>query len=73
MIKFLLTLLAVVEKVLNFLDQRHWKLQGKQEAIKEANDAINRQIELGEAASSVPDAARDERLRSRFDRSRSAE
>lgn len=71
MIKFLAALLAMIEKVFSFLDQQHWKQQGRQEAIKEANDAINRQIELGEAASSVPDAARDERLRSRFDRSRS--
>ena len=73
MIKFLTALLAMIEKVFSFLDQQHWKQQGRQEAIKEASDAINRQIELGEAASSVPDAARDERLRSRFDRSRSAE
>lgn len=73
MIKFLTALLAMIEKVFSFLDQQHWKQQGRQEAIKEANDAINRQIELGEAASSVPDAARDERLRNRFDRSRSTE
>ena len=73
MIKFLTALLALLDKVFAFFDQQHWKLQGRQEAIKEANDAINRQIELGEAASSIPDAARDERLRSRFDRSRSAE
>jgi hypothetical protein len=39
-------------------------------AIKEANDEINRQIELGAAAISAPDPERDERLRDRFDRSR---
>ncbi len=70
MIKFLTALLAVIEKVFSFLDQQHWKRQGRQETIKEANDAINRQIELGEAAVSVPDPERDERLRNRFDRSR---
>ena len=70
MIKFLTALLTVIEKVFGFLDQQHWKRQGRQETIKEANDAINRQIELGEAAVNVPDPERDERLRNRFDRSR---
>lgn len=71
MIKFLTALLAVIEKVFAFLDQQHWKQQGRQETIKEMNDELNRQIELGEAATSIPDPERDERLRSRFDRSRS--
>ena len=70
MIKFLAALLDMIEKVFSFLDQQHWKQQGRQEAIKEANDAINRQIELGEAAVNTPDPERDERLRNRFDRSR---
>jgi len=43
---------------------------GRQETIKDMNDAISRQIELGEAATSIPDPDRDERLRDRFDRSR---
>jgi hypothetical protein len=45
--------------------------QGRQQAIKEANDELNRQVELGEAALAVPNPERDERLRNRFDRSRS--
>lgn len=73
MIKFLTALLGVIQKIFDFLDQRHWKQQGRQEAIKDANDAINRQIELGEAANAIPDPERDERLRSRFDRSRSGQ
>lgn len=73
MINFLTALLGVIKKVFDFLDQRHWKRQGRQEAIKDMNDAINRQIELGEAAVSVPDPERDERLRNRFDRSRSSQ
>jgi hypothetical protein len=47
-----------------------WKQQGRQETIKETNDAINEQIALGEAAISIPDPERTERLRDRFDRSR---
>ena len=70
MIKFLTTLLALLDKVFAFFDQQHWKQQGRQETIKEMNDAINHQIELGEAAVNVPDPKRDERLRNRFDRSR---
>lgn len=73
MIKFLTALLALLDKVFAFFDQQHWKQQGRQETIKEMNDAINRQIELGEAAINTPDPERDERLRNRFDRSRSGQ
>ncbi len=68
--KFLTALLGIINKLLGLWDENRWKRQGRQETIKEANDAINRQIELGEAAISVPDPERDERLRDRFDRSR---
>ncbi len=70
MIRLLTVILAAIEKVFAFLDQRHWKQYGRQETIKDMNDVINRQIELGEAATSIPDPDRDERLRDRFDRSR---
>jgi len=72
-IKFLTVLLAAIDKIFAFFDQQHWKQQGRQEAIKEMNDAINRQIKLGEASVSIPDPERDERLRNRFDRSRSSQ
>ena len=68
--KFLTLLLGVLDKLLGAWAEHRWKQQGRQEAIKEANDAINRQIELGESAIAVPDFERDERLRDRFDRSR---
>jgi len=71
MMKFLATLLAVINRLLGVWEEQRWKRQGRQEAIKEQEDAIERQIELGEAAVSVPDPERDERLRSRFDRSSS--
>lgn len=73
MIKFLTILFSVFDKLFGAWQEQKWKQQGRQETIKEANDAINRQIELGEAAISVPDPERDERLRSRFDRSRAGE
>jgi hypothetical protein len=68
--KFLMTLLGILNKVLGLWNEYRWKRQGRQETIKEMNDAINEQIELGAAAISVPDPERDERLRDRFDRSR---
>ena len=69
--KFLTLLLGILDKLLGAWAESRWKQQGRQEAIKEANDVINRQIELGEAAIIIPDSERDERLRNRFDRSRS--
>jgi hypothetical protein len=69
--KFLTLLLGILDKLLGAWAESRWKQQGRQETIKEANDVINRQIELGEAATIIPDPERDERLRNRFDRSRS--
>lgn len=68
--KFLTALLGILDKLLGAWAEYRWKRQGRQENIKEANDAINRQIELGAAAIIIPDPERDERLRDRFDRSR---
>jgi hypothetical protein len=68
--KFLPSLLALIERVFAHFDQERWKQQGRQEAIKEAADVVEHQIKLGEAAIAVPDPTRDERLRNRFDRSR---
>jgi hypothetical protein len=68
--KFMSSLLALIERVFAHFDQERWKQQGRQEAIREAADVVERQIELGEAAVAVPDPTRDERMRNRFDRSR---
>ena len=68
--KLLTALLGIINKLLGAWGEYRWKRQGRQETIKEMNDAINEQIELGAAAISTPDPERDERLRDRFDRSR---
>ena len=68
--KFLTLLLGIIDKLLGAWAEHRWKQQGRQETIKETNEAINEQIALGEAAIAVPDPERDERLRNRFDRSR---
>jgi len=65
-----MTLLGVLNKVLGLWNEHRWKRQGRQETIKEMNDAINEQIDLGAAAINIHDPERDERLRDRFDRSR---
>ena len=70
MIKFLAALLGVVNKLLGVWAEHRWKRQGRQETIKEMNEVINEQIALGEAAIVIPDPERTERLRNRFDRSR---
>jgi hypothetical protein len=70
MIKLLSSLLSLLDRLWAAWNENKLRQQGRQEAIKEANDEINRQIELGEAAIAVPDPERDERLRDRFDRSR---
>jgi len=70
MIKLLSSLLSLLDRLWGAWSDNKLRQQGRQMAIKEANDVINRQIELGEAAISVPDPERDERLRDRFDRSR---
>ena len=73
MIKFLSSLLSLIDRAFAYFDQERWKQQGRQEATKEAADVVKDQIELANAAVAVPDAARDERLRNRFDRSRARE
>ena len=70
MIKLLSSLLSLLDRLWASWSENKLRQQGRQMAIKEANDVINRQIELGEAAISIPDPERDERLRDRFDRSR---
>ena len=70
MIKLLSSLLSLLDRLWAAWFENKLRQQGRQEAIKEANDEINRQIELGEAAVAVPDPDRDERLRNRFDRAR---
>jgi hypothetical protein len=68
--KFLTALLGIINKLLGLWNENRWKQKGRQETIKEINDAINQQIVLGEAAINIPDPVRTERLRNRFDRSR---
>lgn len=70
MMKLLTLLLSLADRFWSAWTENKLRQQGRQETIKEINDAINRQIAMGEAANNIPDVDRDERLRNRFDRSR---
>lgn len=70
MIRLLTALFAFLDKLLGMFRDSKLEEQGRQQNVRETNDELNRQIELGEAALAVPDPDRDERLRNRFDRSR---
>lgn len=69
MFKFLTALFGIINKLLGAWTENRLKERGRQESIKEFNDALNREIEQAEIAVSVDDPERDERLRNRFDRS----
>jgi hypothetical protein len=73
MIKLLSSLLSLLDRLWAAWNDNKLRQQGRQEAIEEANDEVNRQVELAEAAVAVPDPERDERLRDRFDRGRAVE
>lgn len=70
MIKLLSSLLSLLDRLWAAWSENKLRQQGRQETVKEMNDAINEQIALGEAAVTIPDPVRNERLRDRFDRSR---
>ena len=70
MIKLLSSLLSLLDRLWAAWSENKLRQQGRAATVKEMNDEINRQIELGEAAVAIPDPERDERLRDRFDRSR---
>jgi hypothetical protein len=65
--KFLTLLLSLLERFFTALDQKKLRDEGRQQTIKEMNDALNEAFEAAEVAVSTPDPERDERLRSRFD------
>jgi hypothetical protein len=70
MIKLLSSLLSLLDRLWAAWSDSKLRQQGRADTVKEMNDEINRQIELGEASTNVSDPERDERLRDRFDRSR---
>ena len=68
--KFLTLLLSLFDRLWTAWNESKLRQQERAKTIKEMNDAINRQIALGEASIVTPDPERTERLRDRFDSSR---
>lgn len=72
MLKFLSALLTLFNRLLAAWDAKNLREQGRLEAEKEAAHEVQRQVELAEHAVDAVDPERTERLRNRFDRSRSS-
>lgn len=73
MIKFLSSLLSLLDRLWGAWEESQLRQQGRQEAVKEAADAVQEQVELAKDAVAVLDPERDERLRDRFDRARAGQ
>lgn len=67
MIKFLSSLLSLLDRLWAAWEQSKWHQQGRQQAQKEAADEVQRQLDLAEAAARLDDPVRNQRLRNRFD------
>lgn len=67
MIKFLTTLLSLLDRLWAAWNDNNLRQQGRQAAQKEAADEVQRQLDLAEHAARLDDPERNERLRNRFD------
>jgi cytochrome c biogenesis protein ResB len=66
-IKFLSSLLSLLDRLWAAWEQSKWQQQGRQQAQKDAADEVQRQLDLAEAAARLDDLERNKRLRARFD------
>lgn len=71
MIRLITLILSIIDQIFRSKERSEAITLGKVESIKEVNDAINANVAAADAAVSNLDAARLDRMRSRFDRSRS--
>ena len=73
MIRFLTLFLSVLDRVFSMWEREKTKQEGRQEAIEEVKDVVEQNVEKAEVAVTTPDPERDERLRSRVDRSKNGQ
>jgi hypothetical protein len=66
-IKFLSSLLSLLDRLWAAWSDNKLRQQGRQEAQKEAADEVQRQLDLAEYAARLDDLERNKRLRARFD------
>lgn len=71
MIKLLAPLLSLINLVATMWREHKLKQQGREEAFRDEAKEVEARIATAKAAIDALDPSRDERLRSRFDRSRS--
>lgn len=69
MFKLLSSIVSLLSGLWSFFHARQLRNEGRQQAIKEAEDEIKRQVDLAETATRVSDSDYDKRMRSRFDAS----
>ena len=67
MFKLLSSLVSLLSGLWSFFHTRQLRAEGRQQAIKEAEDEVQRQVDLAEHVSIASDPDYDQRLRSRFD------
>lgn len=67
MIKFLTALLTLLNHIWTEWKEGILRKQGRQEALEEVADEVQRQVDLAEYAAHTDDPDRTERLRARFD------
>lgn len=71
--KFFTLLLSLLDRMWSAWENHKLRQEGREEVLEEVKDAVEGNVELAEAAITVPDPERDERLRSRFDRSKNGQ
>lgn len=67
MIKLLSSLASLLSGLWAFFHARQLRAEGRQQAIQEAKDEVQRQVDLAEHVATVSNPAYDKRMRSRFD------
>ncbi|MFN3706513.1 MAG: hypothetical protein ACK4WM_11040 [Thermoflexales bacterium] len=73
MMRLLTFLLSLLDRLFRIWEEARLRQEGRERLQKEMDRASQQAVEKAERAVSVPDPERDERLRSRFDRSRRSE
>ena len=72
MMQFLSALFGLFDKIAGYFKDQQFIDAGKAEKTVEAVQKVEENVQKAESAVSTPDPVRDDRLRSRFDRSRNS-
>lgn len=67
MIKLLSSLLSLLDRLWAAWSANKYRQEGRRQAAQEAQDEIQRQVELAEHVAVAVDPEHDKRMRSRFD------